>query len=58
VYNDGGEMGGFGEMECSGRAIGGGAGRTTSDDAFRMWVYVGAHARLTAILHALTGISA
>ncbi|GAB4523425.1 MAG: hypothetical protein OHK0046_37090 [Anaerolineae bacterium] len=57
VYNDGGGFGGFGEMECSGQAIGGSTGRTTSTDVFRMWAYVGAMSRLKPILYALTGIT-
>lgn len=41
VYNDGGMFGGFGELECNGRAIGGETGRSSSTDVFQGWIYRG-----------------
>ncbi len=41
VYNDGGDLGGFGELECNGQTIGGPTGRSTSTDQFLLWLYVG-----------------
>lgn len=57
VYNDDGEFGGFGEIECNGRAIGGDTGRTSSTDVCRMWVYVGSPQSLQVIADALLGIA-
>lgn len=55
VYNDDGRLGGFGEMECNGQAIGGTAGRTRSTDTFRMWVYIGPGKSLQMISNMLLG---
>lgn len=55
VYNDDGGMGGFGEMECSGQAIGGPDGRTTHTDTFTMWCYVGTPDLVNAIGRILLG---
>jgi hypothetical protein len=41
VYNDDGALGGFGEMECNGQAIGGATRRHSSTDLFVMWTYQG-----------------
>lgn len=56
VYNDGGEFGGNGEMECSGQTIGGISGRSTSTDVFTMWVYVGKREKIAPIAHMLLGV--
>jgi hypothetical protein len=58
VYNDGGEFGGaqsFGEMECTGTTIRGDL-RSTADDSFVMWVYVGEAQAIRRIIHLLLGV--
>lgn len=57
VYNDGGVLGGFGELECFGRAIGGAAGISAATDTFRLWVYTGSPERITTIAAHLLGMS-
>ncbi len=57
VYNDDGGLGGFGEMECSGQAIGGGTGRSASADTFTLWAYAGPADKLRAIARALLGVA-
>jgi hypothetical protein len=56
VYNDGGMFGGFGEMECNGRTIGGATGRSAATDAFQLWVYRGRREQLEAVAHMLLGM--
>lgn len=55
VYNDDGGLGGFGEMECNGQAIGGSLGRSTGTDQFLTWVYAGPQAQIDAVLEHLVG---
>ena len=55
VYNDNGRLGGFGEMECGGQAIGGAAGRSSGTDQYLLWFYVGAPEKIDAIFAALIG---
>jgi hypothetical protein len=57
VYNDGGEFGGFGELECNGQAIGGGTGRSSSTDLFLLWAYVGTPGRIAAVTRHLLGVA-
>jgi hypothetical protein len=57
VYNDDGVLGGFGEMECQGQAIGGALGRPASVDQFVTWVYIGSQAKIDAILEQLVGVN-
>ena len=60
VYNDGGEFGGdvrFGELECSGRTVGGQSGRSTAQDTFSLWAYVGSHAQISRIARVLLGVT-
>ncbi|MBL8153806.1 MAG: hypothetical protein JNM70_06445 [Anaerolineae bacterium] len=57
VYNDGGQYGSNGEMECNGRTIGGETGRSHTQDDFIMWVYVGAVDALKQIGRVLLGVS-
>lgn len=57
VYHDGGQLGGFGEMECTGQTIGGQTGRFASTDAFQMWVYVGASEKIAVIGTHLLGVA-
>lgn len=57
VYNDGGMFGGFGELECLGRAIGGETGRTSSSDEMLLWVYWGADDAVRSVASQLLGTS-
>ena len=56
VYNDDGNLGGFGEMECNAQTIGGETGRSASTDQLALWLYVGAKDRLKEIGLQLLGI--
>jgi hypothetical protein len=57
VYNDGGQFGGFGELEVNGQAIGGATGRSESTDQFVMWLFVGESKYLQEIARHLLGIN-
>lgn len=57
VYNDDGNAGGFGEMECNCQAIGGETGRSMSTDELMLWLYVGATAQIREIALQLLGVS-
>ena len=54
VYNDGGVFGGFGELECNGRTIGGKMGASGSDE-FAFWFFKGAEAKVRRLSEALLG---
>lgn len=54
VYNDGGNFGGFGELECNGRTIGA-PGNTESTDDFYFWYFRGEEARVRKISQTLLG---
>ena len=54
VYNDGGVFGGFGELECNGRAIGGTSGASGSD-AFSFWFFTGAEGKVRRVSEVLLG---
>jgi hypothetical protein len=56
VYNDDGNAGGFGELECNAQAIGGDTGRSTSTDQLVLWLYVGAPDKVKEIGLHLLGI--
>lgn len=56
VYNDGGALGGFGELECNGQTIGGVTGRSASSDSFVLWLYVGAADKVKKLTPHLLGI--
>jgi hypothetical protein len=56
VYNDGGMFGGFGELECNGRTIGGETGRSAATDTFMLWCYVGPPAKVRRIGEHLLGV--
>ena len=56
VYNDGGAIGGFGELECAGQTIGGTSGKAASTDQFLTWVYVGTPSKLGVISKILLGV--
>ena len=58
IYNDGGALGGFGELECFGQAIGGDTGRTASSDPMVLWLYVGPEERIADISLHLLGVKA
>ncbi|HEY63537.1 MAG TPA: hypothetical protein G4O02_03100 [Caldilineae bacterium] len=56
VYNDGGDFGGFGEMECQGQTIGGPSGRSSATDSLVLWLYVGPDEKLREIATHLLGV--
>ncbi len=56
VYNDDGNAGGFGELECNAPTIGGDTGRSSSTDELVLWLYLGAEDRLKEIALHLLGI--
>ncbi|MGD8791407.1 MAG: hypothetical protein PVF47_02555, partial [Anaerolineae bacterium] len=56
VYNDDGNAGGFGELECNAQTIGGDTGRSSSTDQLVLWLYVGAPGRVKEIGLHLLGI--
>jgi hypothetical protein len=56
VYNDSGQFGGFGELECNTQTIGGATGRSNSTDQMILWLYVGAPEKLQEIARHLLGI--
>ena len=55
VYNDDGGLGGFGEIECQGQAIGGALSRSAGTDQILLWFYVGAPQKIDAIFAHLIG---
>jgi hypothetical protein len=55
VYNDGGALGGFGELECNGRTIGGETGRSASSDEIALWYFRGTTGAIAAIAGILLG---
>ena len=55
VYNDDGNSGGFGEIECYGRALGAPGGRTTSADTTVLWIYAGPLAAIVEVARQLLG---
>lgn len=56
VYNDNGDLGGFGELECFGQAIGGATGRSSASDHMSLWLYVGDTDKVKEITTHLLGI--
>jgi hypothetical protein len=58
IYNDSGALGGFGELECFGQAIGGDTGRISSSDPMVLWLYVGPEERIEDISLHLLGFKA
>jgi len=56
VYNDSGDFGGFGEMECNLQTIGGVTGRSSSTDQLILWLYVGATDQVREIALHLLGV--
>jgi len=57
IYNDGGQFGGFGEMEVNGQTIGGDSGRSSSVDAFILWFYLGDPDVIQQIAQLLLGVT-
>jgi len=53
VYNDDGNAGGFGEMECNCQTIGGPARRSSSTDELMLWLYVGPTGKIREIAQQL-----
>ena len=58
VYNDDGNLGGFGELECLGQAIGGQSGSSQQTDLLQLWMYVGDKTRINNIATHLLGFPA
>jgi hypothetical protein len=56
VYNDDGNLGGFGELECNGQTIGGVTGKPSTTDQFVLWFYVGAVDKVKRLVPHLLGI--
>lgn len=56
IYNDGGFLGGYGELECHGQTIGGHTGRSSSTDQQVLWLYSGPAANVAAIGWRLLGM--
>ena len=54
VYNDGGTFGGFGELECNGRTVGGAMG-TSGSDEFALWFFRGAEEKVRRVSEVLLG---
>jgi hypothetical protein len=55
VYNDGGPLGGFGELECNGQTIGGETGLSAMKDSMFLWVFCGDRERISKISSQLLG---
>lgn len=55
-YNDGGMFGGFGEMESTGRPVGGGSGRIEGWDTFNTWIFLGEAEDIRQIGRMLLGV--
>ncbi len=56
IYNDDGELGGFGELECQAQTIGGLTGESSSTDKMLLWLYVGQNDKLKDVARHLLGI--
>lgn len=56
VYNDNGDLGGFGEMECNGQTFGGSTGRNASTEQLPLWFYVGEVEKIKRITFNLLGV--
>lgn len=56
VYNDGGDFGGFGELEVNGQTIGGASGNSSMIDQLLLWLYVGAAEQVKEIAVHLLGV--
>lgn len=56
IYNDNGDFGGFGELECNGQPLGGKTGKPHSLDSFILWTFIGSYEHLKEIALHLLGI--
>lgn len=56
IYNDDGNAGGFGEIECNAQTIGGLSGRSASTDQMVLWLYVGASEKIEKLVPQLIGV--
>ncbi len=56
VYNDNGELGGFGELECNGQTFGGNTGRSGAVEQLPLWFYVGEKNKVKRITYNLLGV--
>ena len=57
VYNDDGGLGGFGEMECMGQAVGGLSKKSSITDPMALWFYLGPIEKIRSIALQLLGCS-
>lgn len=55
-YNDDGGLGGFGEIEVHGSAVGGTEGSVSSRDIFEFWQYTGERSYILKLAYLLLGI--
>jgi len=56
IYNDDGGLGGFGEMEFQGQAIGGLTGQSSTYEEISTWIFVGGKDKLEMISNQLLGL--
>jgi hypothetical protein len=56
IYNDAGGLGGFGEFECMGAAIGGESQPRFCQDRLTLWIYAGTRGELAPVMRALLGV--
>jgi hypothetical protein len=56
IYNDDGGLGGFGELECQGQAIGGETGKSVITDQMVLWFYIGAPDKVKELVKHLIGV--
>jgi hypothetical protein len=57
VYNDDGCLGGFGEIEVHGCAVGGENGVTSTEDILDFWLYTGDEDSIDGVSYRLLGMS-
>jgi hypothetical protein len=55
IYNDDGGLGGFGEIEVHGCAVGGGTGKTVSRDVLDLWCFAGPEDHIREIAYQIFG---
>jgi hypothetical protein len=56
IYNDDGGLGGFGEIEVQGCAVGGGTGRSSSIDSLDLWCFAGLEEHVWEVAYRLLGL--
>jgi len=57
IYNDDGQFGDFGEMECSAQTIGGLTGRSSASDTLSLWLFVGSPEAVRRIGMVMLGVT-